>query len=342
MNNTISNTPYDDVYRTMLVEDDELVLPLLNEVFGENYTGEERIVRFSNEHYDIQQGGAGDKRITDSFLEVIGQERKRYHCECESSPDGSIIIRMFQYGTQLALVDSVFNGNRLRVSFPQAAVIFLRSHSNTPDKMEIEIVTPGGSVSYEVETLKISSYGIRDIFKKKLYFLLPFYIFNLEKKLREYESNPIKRAELSRLYVLIYKRLEKLVLKKQLTAFSLHLIMDLSNKVVQNLAERYEHVRKDLGGIMGGQVLDLPIIRVRKEALKDYDEMKKRLDETNKKVEEVNKKLDEAIAREAEQKDRAEKAENRAEEAESRIRILEKMVKRMESAGNFQKIEKDV
>ena len=41
MGNIISNTPYDDVYRTMLVEDDELVLPLLNEVFGEHYSGSE-------------------------------------------------------------------------------------------------------------------------------------------------------------------------------------------------------------------------------------------------------------------------------------------------------------
>ena len=31
MKEIISNTPYDDVYRTMIVEDDELVLPLLNE-----------------------------------------------------------------------------------------------------------------------------------------------------------------------------------------------------------------------------------------------------------------------------------------------------------------------
>ena len=73
MKEIISNTPYDDVYRTMIVEDDELVLPLLNEVFGDNYSGKEKIVRYANEHYNIQQDGAEEKRITDSFLEVIGK-----------------------------------------------------------------------------------------------------------------------------------------------------------------------------------------------------------------------------------------------------------------------------
>lgn len=46
-----SNTPYDDAYRTMYIECDELLLPLLNEVFHKHYTGKEKIVRRENEHF---------------------------------------------------------------------------------------------------------------------------------------------------------------------------------------------------------------------------------------------------------------------------------------------------
>lgn len=305
MGNIISNTPYDDVYRTMLVEDDELVLPLLNEVFGEHYSGSEKIVRYSNEHFDLQQGGTEEKCITDGFLEVIGRERKQYHLECESSPDGSMIIRMFRYGSQLALAESEYDGSKLRVSFPRAAVVFLRSNSNTTDRLKIEIVTPGGSVTYDVETLKISKYTIEEIFERKLYFLIPFYIFNLEKELKEYDSDPVRREELKRLYISIDKRLEDLSQSGKLSAYSRHLIKDLSNKVVQNLAVKYEQVRKEIGDIMGGQVLDLEIIRVRKEALKDYDELKKQLDE-------AEDRLDVA-------EDRLDKAEERADRAEAEL-----------------------
>ncbi len=33
------NTPYDDTFRTLLQDCPELVVPLINELFGTNYTG---------------------------------------------------------------------------------------------------------------------------------------------------------------------------------------------------------------------------------------------------------------------------------------------------------------
>ncbi len=33
------NTPYDDVFRTLLNDCTELIIPVVNEIFGENYTG---------------------------------------------------------------------------------------------------------------------------------------------------------------------------------------------------------------------------------------------------------------------------------------------------------------
>lgn len=38
-NSNTSSTPYDDVFRTMINDCTRFVLPLLNEVFGENYDG---------------------------------------------------------------------------------------------------------------------------------------------------------------------------------------------------------------------------------------------------------------------------------------------------------------
>ena len=47
---------------------------------------------------------------------------------------------------------------------------------------------------------------------------------------------------------------------------------DLTNMVAYNLASRYDSVKEGIGKIMGGQVLDLPVIRIlnegRKEGLK--------------------------------------------------------------------------
>ena len=38
------NTPYDDVFKTLLNDCSSLIIPVINEVFGEHYTGKEEIL----------------------------------------------------------------------------------------------------------------------------------------------------------------------------------------------------------------------------------------------------------------------------------------------------------
>lgn len=80
--NLLSNTPYDDVFRTLLNDCSELIIPVINEVFGENYPGKERIVFSPNEHFINKQDGAESKRITDTSFMIIGKEKKKYLYEC--------------------------------------------------------------------------------------------------------------------------------------------------------------------------------------------------------------------------------------------------------------------
>ncbi|MCI9196896.1 MAG: hypothetical protein HFH55_03140 [Lachnospiraceae bacterium] len=47
----ITSTPYDDVFRTLLNDCSQLVIPVINEVFGENYSGKEEIIFSPNEHF---------------------------------------------------------------------------------------------------------------------------------------------------------------------------------------------------------------------------------------------------------------------------------------------------
>ena len=57
------NTPYDDVFRTMLNDCSRLIIPVINEVFSEQYTGEEEVVLSPETHYINQQDGDEVKRI---------------------------------------------------------------------------------------------------------------------------------------------------------------------------------------------------------------------------------------------------------------------------------------
>ena len=138
---------YDGAFRTILNDCRKLIIPVINEIFGETYTGEEEIQFFPNEHFLDQQDGADKERITDTNFTVFGIIPKKYHVECESSlPDGKITIRLFEYDAQIALDESEVTEETLTVTFPNTAVLYLRTYKKTPDKMKYVIITPGGTV----------------------------------------------------------------------------------------------------------------------------------------------------------------------------------------------------
>ncbi len=103
------NTPYDDVFRTLLNDCTELIIPVVNEIFGENYNGNEPIVFFQNEHFLNQQDGNTNEKITDTYFEIQGIVCKKYHIECQSTTDGSMLVRLFEYDSQIALDDAVMD-----------------------------------------------------------------------------------------------------------------------------------------------------------------------------------------------------------------------------------------
>ena len=203
------NTPYDDVFRTLLTDCTALIIPVVNELFHTSYTGKETIHLLQNEHFIKLPDGNEQERITDSSFEILGRERKRYHVECQSTEDGSMIVRMFEYDTQLALENREVTAGALVVHFPDSAIVALRHTKNTPEVMTVMIRTPGGEVSYAVPVLKVRQYTVEEIFEKKLYFLIPFHIFVYEKSFKELEENSEKLAKLEEEYTAIVNRLEE-------------------------------------------------------------------------------------------------------------------------------------
>lgn len=106
----ITNTPYDDVFRTLLNDCSSLVIPMINEIFGESYSGKEEIIFTPNEHFLNRQDGKEAERITDSSFQIVGEKTRKYHLECQSNPDNSMLVRFFEYGTQIALDEGEING----------------------------------------------------------------------------------------------------------------------------------------------------------------------------------------------------------------------------------------
>ena len=235
---------YDGAFRTILNDCRKLIIPVINEIFGETYTGDEEIRFFPNEHFLDQQDEADKERITDTNFTVFGKIPKKYHVECESSlPDGRITIRLFEYDAQIALDEGEVTEETLTVTFPNTAVLYLRTYKKTPDKMKYVIVTPGGTVQYDVPIMKVQKYTLDDIFEKRLLMLIPFYIFSHENSFPEYNSNEQKLEKLKAEYQGILERLD-----------------GLEQQGV--IAQKYENVQKGVGDIMGGALIETEARRI--------------------------------------------------------------------------------
>ena len=248
---------YDGAFRTILNDCRQMIIPVINEIFKEDYTGNEIIEFHPNEHFIEQQDAANQERITDTNFIIYGKKKKKYHLECESSlPDGRMTIRLFEYDEQIALDEGEVVNETLTVTFPNTAVLYLRNYKKTPDKMRYVIKTPGGTVEYDVPIMKVQEYTLEDIFSKGLLLLIPFYIFSHEKNFKVYNSNEQRLAELKAEYRSILERLDKLEQEGIIGAFDKRTIIELSGDVIREIAQKYEKVQKGIGGMMSGALLE--------------------------------------------------------------------------------------
>ena len=118
------------------------------------------------------------------------------------------MVRLFQYGVQDALSNSAATHNQLTMNIPYTGLLVLRAKGSPPDKATFTINSPGGKLSYEVPVVCMADYLLEDLFEKKLYFLLPFYIFNIENDLSGYETGQQDIADLEDMFIRMIKRLE--------------------------------------------------------------------------------------------------------------------------------------
>lgn len=262
-NSLYSDFAYDDAFRTIETYCDDVVINYINYFFNENYTGNAKIIRLQNENYVLHKDHSEEKDITDSHIDICENGvTKRYHIECESGKySGAMLVKMFRYDSQIAINASNYENAKLYVNFSYSGILMLRNKGHIPGKADVIISTPGGEVSYDIPIMKVSDYTLEDIFEKKLYFLIPFYCFNIESELEKIDKDPALLEELADTYREILLRLDSEVIAERLSAVSNDVIIMLMHRVLYKLSMKAENVQKRVGDIMGGKVLELDYIK---------------------------------------------------------------------------------
>ena len=87
-------------------------------------------------------------------------------------------------------------------------------------------------------------------------FLIPFYIFTHESHFPEYDKDESKLETLKEEYEYIKDRLEQLCNSGVIEEYTKCMIIDMSNKVIENLTKKYDKVKKGVESVMVGRVLE--------------------------------------------------------------------------------------
>ena len=252
----LSPTAYDDAFRTLLDDLRKWLIPMVNKFFGENYSLEEKITAVKNEHMISLQENAR-KVITDGAFRIGGPDGKIYIIECQSTPDNSMSVRLFEYATQIALDERNRDGKGIEFTIPDAGVLYLREPDKMPDSLPVVLHTPGGTVEYDMPVLKTQEYSIEKILNEDLLFILPFHSFSHEKEFEACEKMEDLSPELKAEYGNILPILEELKETGKITSFERRTLENMTKLVFNKLtADKYPIVNREVNKIMGGRVIE--------------------------------------------------------------------------------------
>lgn len=130
-------------------------------------------------------------------------------------------------------------------------------------------ITPGGTVEYDIQVMKSQQYTLKNIFEKNLLLLIPFYIFSHETRFAEYEKDKSKLRILQTEYEQIKNKLEELLNQGTISEYTRCTIIDMSNKVLEHIAIKYNSVKEGVKAVMGGKVLEYEAKRIKREGIEE-------------------------------------------------------------------------
>ncbi|MBQ9009581.1 MAG: hypothetical protein IJ088_09655 [Clostridia bacterium] len=252
------NTPYDSAFKSIVKKCPRLALFLINEMFfargltDELYDGTETVEFLDKELPDLEN----EILMMDMRLSVTKKKERKFHMECQSTADGTVLLRMARYETGTALDEATYSVTSIRIKIDDSGIVFLRSTKNTPEVMEVTIEVPqGGSVSYRIPVVRMQDYSPDLLIQKKLFLLLPFVFFNYEKKLKNAPNDKVLFEEIRNLYDSVIETLKEQNDSGVLTTYEASTLYDAIKAVFTALGKTNQ-AEQEVENIMGGRILE--------------------------------------------------------------------------------------
>jgi hypothetical protein len=117
------------------------------------------------------------RRTSDIFIRI---NNVTYHLEAQTTFDADIMIRAMEYGLLYGVKGKTFDGDIRTIVFPQVRVIYLTTTGKKHDKQTLRLRFPDGfTYDYEVKTFNPLDHSVKELEKKGMALLLPFYVMKM-------------------------------------------------------------------------------------------------------------------------------------------------------------------
>ncbi len=165
---------WDEIMKKMVYSAPTQLFPLIEEIHGKTYPPSTSVVPLATE-YSVEHIDSDTISSIRSDITVLIAGRDIYHFECEIDFDGTMIMRMYEYDTHIALSYPNYSGSKMELHYPHSAVLYLQNNKNIPEYLTCTLHLPDDTVcEYRVPTLKVQSYSLDEIKTKHLSILIPF------------------------------------------------------------------------------------------------------------------------------------------------------------------------
>ena len=131
-----------------------------------------------------------------------------------------------------------------------------------------------GSASSTVRIMKLSDYSVDAIFEKKLYLLIPFLLFNYEKRFEQIEGDDAQYHALMDEIRSVYERVDELIPAEDaefslIDVFTSKALRAMTHTVVNRLADKYPNIKEGVNAVVGGSIIEFEALKIKREGIRE-------------------------------------------------------------------------
>jgi hypothetical protein len=218
------------------------IVQFINGLFGTKFPPDSKVEYPGTEHITSRL-----RQLRSDMVVVIGGTHS-FLIEAQIAHDANMALRVFEYGFWEGVRAKTVTDKVITLRFPQVRLIYWETTRKTPDRVTLRLKFPEGKTyDYTVESLKFLEYTVKELERRKLAILLPFYLLKLRRQVAAARTGERLRqlaGEMKGILEEMAGAAEKAALAGLMSKADMITVMELMNRMFVELYKPYKELRR--------------------------------------------------------------------------------------------------